>query len=121
MIDIYRPVLGFLLEHPWPIVLLTGAIFLVGAVPVGIPAVFFLALAGALIASWWSARVDRPRAGGALRFAGMAAFLILVAVVADTRMSRLGREFMPPLDEGTVLDMPITIPARVDHPGGRRP
>jgi Cu(I)/Ag(I) efflux system membrane protein CusA/SilA len=25
-------------------------------------------------------------------------------------MSRLGREFMPPLNEGTILDMPVTIP-----------
>ena len=33
-----------------------------------------------------------------------------MALVADTRMTRLGREFMPPLDEGTILDMPVTIP-----------
>ncbi len=110
VIEIYRPVLNYLLEHPWPIVLLTGTIFIVGAVPVGVPAVLFLVLGGGLIACFWAAWVDRPGKGRAIRFAVTAASLVVVALVADTRMTRLGREFMPPLDEGTVLDMPITIP-----------
>ena len=110
VIEIYRPVLSYLLEHPWPIVLLTGTIFIVGVVPVGVPAVFFLVLGGGLIACFWAAWVDRPGKGRVIRFTATAASLIVVALVADTRMTRLGREFMPPLDEGTVLDMPITIP-----------
>ncbi|MBI1315012.1 silver transporter, partial [bacterium] len=110
VIEIYRPVLGYLLLHPWPIVLLTGVIFLCGAAPTGIPAVFFTVLGGLLLAAFWAAWVDRPGVGRLIRFAAPAVCLIVVALLVDTRMSRLGREFMPPLDEGTVLDMPITIP-----------
>jgi len=108
--EIYRPVLSYLLEHPWPIVLLTGVIFIVGAVPVGIPAVFFMVLAGGLLACLWAAWVDSHDRGRFVRLIAAMSCLIIVALLADTRMSRLGREFMPPLDEGTVLDMPITIP-----------
>ena len=35
VIEIYKPVLTYLLEHPWPIVVLTGVIFIFGAVPTG--------------------------------------------------------------------------------------
>ena len=45
VIEIYRPVLTFLLDHPWPIVLLTGIIFICGAVPTGIWWVLSAALA----------------------------------------------------------------------------
>ncbi len=108
--EIYRPVLSYLLEHPWPIVLLTGVIFVVGAVPAGIRPVFFLVLAGAMLASLWAAWVDRPGWKRTVRLAGSLGCLLIVALVADTRMSKLGSEFMPPLDEGTILDMPVTIP-----------
>ena len=110
VIEIYRPVLNYLLEHPWPIVLLTGVIFVCGAVPVGSRPIFLLILGGAMLASLWAAWVDRPGSGRMIRLLGAIACLIVVALLADTRMTRLGREFMPPLDEGTVLDMPITIP-----------
>src|SRR5690606_9769324 len=40
----------------------------------------------------------------------LAAMLVLVGRMADSGMTRLGREFMPPLDEGTILDMPVTVP-----------
>ena len=110
VIEIYRPVLNYLLEHPWPIVLLTGVIFVCGAVPVGVRPVFLLILGGAMLASLWAAWVDRPGWGRTVRLLGALGCLIVVALLADTRMTRLGREFMPPLDEGTVLDMPITIP-----------
>lgn len=108
--EIYRPVLNYLLEHPWPIVLLTGVIFVCGAVPVNVRPVFFLVLGGAMLGCLWAAWADRPGWGRIARLAGTLVALVVVALVADTRMSRLGSEFMPPLDEGTVLDMPVTIP-----------
>jgi Cu(I)/Ag(I) efflux system membrane protein CusA/SilA len=58
-IDIYRPVLTFLLRHPKPFV--------------------------------WS-------------------FLVLLGV-GWVLSHHLGREFMPPLDEGSILEMPVTIPS----------
>lgn len=108
--EIYRPVLDFLLRRPTAIVLLTGAIFVVGAVPVGVPWVFHLAFGIAAVGLVWAARVSPP---GSFRFVKLGfAFACLVAVglIADTRMGRLGNEFMPPLDEGAILDMPVTIP-----------
>ena len=38
------------------------------------------------------------------------ASLLIVALVADQTMQPLAREFMTPLDEGMVMDMPITVP-----------
>jgi len=107
--EIYRPVMQYLLDHPWPIVFLTGVIFICGAVPTGVPAVFYTALAGSLLACVWA---DYADAGGPriIRLVTLLVALMLIALVADTRMTRLGREFMPPLDEGTILDMPVTIP-----------
>ncbi|MBI1900498.1 MAG: efflux RND transporter permease subunit [Planctomycetia bacterium] len=109
-IQVYRPVLSYLLDHPWPIVLVTGAIFIVGAVPVDVRIVFFIVVIGIMLAAIWAAWVDSSGRGRLVPLAGVTACLLVVALLADTRMPRLGREFMPPLDEGTVLDMPITIP-----------
>lgn len=43
---------------------------------------------------------------------GVAAMCVLIVATAwsQSGMKPLGTEFMPPLDEGTVLDMPVTIP-----------
>lgn len=108
--EIYRPVLSYLLEHPWPIVLLTGVIFVVGAAPIGVEPLFLFVVAASLVASVWAAWVDRRDAGRFLRLLVVLGCLGGVAMFADLRMKRLGREFMPPLNEGTILDMPVTIP-----------
>jgi Cu/Ag efflux pump CusA len=36
--------------------------------------------------------------------------LIVIAFLADTRFHKLGSEFMPELNEGSVMDMPLTAP-----------
>src|SRR5262249_37421671 len=36
--------------------------------------------------------------------------VILVSLLADQFIQPLGREFMTPLDEGMIMDMPITVP-----------
>jgi Cu/Ag efflux pump CusA len=187
VLEIYRPVLRYLLEHPWPIVLITGLIFIVGAVPIGIPIVFRTVLLLALVATCWFVTQDEPgfqihwgiTAGiwilllspfafrflvgeidelfgtrlwagllnvaswlrwewmawalyyvgsilvflvpillmvallGWLHLLGRATMfcgLLMVALSANQHMDKLGREFMPPLDEGTILDMPVTVP-----------
>ncbi len=175
VIEIYQPVLNFLLDHPWPIVWITGVILTVGLTPAvvgeGFVWFFFRAVvAVSMLAAVWSIRKDEdgfrrrwwlvaavwmlalfvaatllpeqgltigrsespariPRAIlliliplvgfgaswllGRMQLLGqvsMVASLFLIAVVADRSMSRLGREFMPPLNEGTILDMPVTIP-----------
>ncbi len=109
--EIYRPVMRYLLDHPWPIVLLTGVIFILGSIPIGVPIVFHDR----------AGRGDgRPRSGPTYAdIRGSTA----ATIGADRsrrscssrwwrtrRMTPLGSEFMPPLDEGTILDMPVTIP-----------
>jgi Cu(I)/Ag(I) efflux system membrane protein CusA/SilA len=41
----------------------------------------------------------------------MLAINVIALIVAIPLMMNLGREFMPPLDEGTLLYMPVTLPA----------
>lgn len=177
VIEIYQPVLNFLLDHPWPIVWLTAVILIVGLMPAVTGFGFFwgffrIVMGFSMLAAIWAVRHDegaferrwqwvaalwivagwsvtatipdpglnlsllnatssllvsrvtlailvpivavaicwalaRRRGLGAV---SMVASLFLVAFVADRSMTRLGREFMPPLDEGTILDMPVTIP-----------
>ena len=44
VIEVYRPVLDFVMRHPWPITWLVCMIYIVGAVPVGVPWIFSLVL-----------------------------------------------------------------------------
>jgi Cu(I)/Ag(I) efflux system membrane protein CusA/SilA len=107
--EIYLPVMRYLLDHPWPIVLLTGVIFICGAVPTGWWIAFYVALGIALLACVWADYAD-TRGSRAVRQFGLLGCVLFVALMAYTRMTPLGNEFMPPLDEGTILDMPVTIP-----------
>ena len=113
VIEIYRPVLRFLLDHPWPIVWLTGLIFVLGMIPMGIQELFqglvFRILLGIITgAALLAALFDRGGQRVAGTFAALS--LVLVALLGDQHMSPLGGEFMPPLNEGTAMDMPITVP-----------
>lgn len=109
VIEIYRPVLAFLIEHPWPIIWLSGLIFILGVTPAGVDVLTqsIVALASGLVL--WSALSD-PKWLQKILGSMFAASLVAAALFADQNMDRLGREFMPPLDEGTILDMPVTVP-----------
>ncbi len=174
MIEIYRPVLNFVMDHPWPVVWTVSVICILGSIPTGSKPVFTAALTLALgLAAWaswgeeasfrkhWLAvatlwcfallipigiAIGRGWLPGwlpsilaqnrwafalsacavtfvaslcamwllsRLRYAAtvsMVSSLILVALVAQQTIVPLGREFMPPLNEGSILDMPVTIP-----------
>lgn len=109
VIEIYQPVLRFLLDHPWPIVWLTAVILILGSIPAGVE--WLTRATVAVLLGWvlWTALRD-PGIGHRVAGAVFAAGLLGVALVADASMTRLGREFMPPLNEGTLLDMPVTVP-----------
>ena len=174
VIEIYRPVLNFVMDHPWPVVWTVSVICILGSTPVGSKPVFIFALALALsMAAWasWGEELSFRRHWKAVttlwfavvaisigigiargwtpswlphalaenrwQFAGVAlaivallsvigiwllvqlrcaatgmmiGSLIIVALIAQQTMIPLGREFMPPLNEGSILDMPVTIP-----------
>lgn len=89
---IYRPVLSFVLAHK--------AVFLT------IPCFFVIA---GLVTWLGFDRVLGPAVGW-LEDAGVPARNHKITIAARHAFPGLGREFMPPLDEGSVLYMPSTLP-----------
>jgi Cu(I)/Ag(I) efflux system membrane protein CusA/SilA len=99
----YRPVLGYVLAHPAAIVWLVGVTFILGLAPLGNPSVLLATLTVAVAAGVWAARRHVTRAL-------VAVSLVLVALAAGQSITPLGYEAVTPLDEGMVMDMPITVP-----------
>ncbi len=103
LIDVYRPVLDSLIDRPAPLLWLLASTFLVASAAVGSRALFLGSMAGGLLAVGLTATGARGKAFGM-------ATLVLLGLVADTNVVPLGREFLTPLDEGIVMDMPISVP-----------
>ncbi|HEX5445486.1 MAG TPA: efflux RND transporter permease subunit [Pirellulales bacterium] len=101
--SVYQPVLEYLLRRPAPLVWLLGLTFIIACAPLGHRAVLlavlllFLALMAALTSTW----------RGTL-FCTLT--LTLAALAGEHAMRPLGWQKMPPLNEGMVMDMPITVP-----------
>jgi Cu(I)/Ag(I) efflux system membrane protein CusA/SilA len=103
VLQVYRPVLDYLLDRPAPLLWVLGVTFLVGLAPLGnrwlfLGALFLSLMAGVLVKGGWLVR------------AAFLGSLVLVALLADQWIEPLGHEFITPLDEGMVMDMPITVP-----------
>jgi Cu(I)/Ag(I) efflux system membrane protein CusA/SilA len=59
----------------------------------------------------WLIRLYRPLVSGAVRARWLVIVLALLAVAASVLLyQKLGSEFMPPLNEGTILYMPTALP-----------
>ncbi len=110
VIDIYRPVLNYVMDHPWPVVWTVSTICILGSIPTGSRPVFFVALTLALGMAAWSVWDKQSSLRQYLKMTAMLGSLIVVALIGKQAMIPLGREFMPPLNEGSILDMPVTIP-----------
>jgi copper/silver efflux system protein len=101
-INIYKPVLTWLMTVPAAGLWFMGFLFLIGAGLVGSHGLFLGVLAVALFfgtvffSRLWSK--------------GLAFVLLLATALWASSLPKLGREFMPPLDEGSILDMPVTVP-----------
>ena len=109
-INIYKPVLTWLMHVPAAGIWFVAFLFIIG---LGLAGFFGAAPGGAL---WIALTVL-----GGLLLAGTVFFrriwsqaiaLVLLAATAlwAWNLPKLGREFMPPLDEGSILDMPVTVP-----------
>jgi Cu(I)/Ag(I) efflux system membrane protein CusA/SilA len=103
VIDVYRPVLSYLLDRPAPLIWFLGLTLLICLAPLGRPVVFLSVLALALVVvplllNRWPTRV--------LAIAS----LVVTALIAQDLMQPLGSEAMTALDEGMIMDMPITVP-----------
>jgi copper/silver efflux system protein len=101
--SVYRPVLNWFLDRPGGIVWIVAATFLVGIATVGDRAILLATLAIAILAGWFLVGLLSNRVW-------YAAGLIVVGLVAEQNIVPPGREFITPLDEGMVMDMPITVP-----------
>ena len=173
VIEVYRPVLYYLMDHPWPVVLVTAILFVMGASVVGSVLVFRFSLAIAMLMVFWAAREEdqllphhwirwvvvfwgallligtifyfrgvpfrsivpfnlsaliRPELVAVsfglvaipmiwllsrLRFSAqttLLSVLLIVGLISANHIKPLGRQFMPPLDEGSIVDMPVTVP-----------
>ncbi|MSR59219.1 MAG: efflux RND transporter permease subunit [Planctomycetaceae bacterium] len=103
VIEVYRPVLNYLLEQPGVLVWILGATLILGTLPLGNQSIFLLALFASLIVVGLTLRTTAGRIAGV-------ALLIVTALIGDQFMKPLATELRMPLDEGMVMDMPITIP-----------
>lgn len=120
LIDAYRPLLSWLLDHPVAIYWWVGITLVVGAAPLGgtprwladmlaplgplaARPLVLVAFVGSFLAVGLAARSLLSRTL-------LLASLVLVTLVADRAIEPLAGEFLTPLDERTVMDMPISVP-----------
>jgi Cu(I)/Ag(I) efflux system membrane protein CusA/SilA len=103
VIEVYRPILSYLLDRPGPLVWVLSATMLLAAAPLGQRWLLPGVLAGGLVLSGVTIRGGRWRLGGV-------GSLVVLALVAEQHMRPLGMEIRLPLNEGMVMDMPITVP-----------
>ena len=110
LVDIYKPVLNWAMPHRNVVLWLFAVLLILGAglFPLNAlsgfswKATYLFVLAVVTIATVWF--ID-GRKWQMLSFASLA---ILGLIASDFR--RIGEEYMPPLDEGSILDMPISVP-----------
>ncbi|HVR84196.1 MAG TPA: efflux RND transporter permease subunit, partial [Planctomycetota bacterium] len=108
--NIYKPMLEFFLKHPDWIVVLTG-VFMFVSLPLFprasgfVPKMpwFFFVLGAPFLAGASALMVARRK------FLTLG-ILLLVAIASYTVLRPLGEEFMPPLNELALMDMPTTTP-----------
>jgi Cu(I)/Ag(I) efflux system membrane protein CusA/SilA len=103
VIEVYRPTLAYLLDHPGPLAWVLGATSLVGFAAVGSRPLLLSTLFLAVVASWMTVRGRLGRVVGTFG-------LVIIALGAESSMTPIAREFLTQLDEGMVMDMPITVP-----------
>ena len=104
-IHIYKPLLSWIIDRPHWVWWMMGSIVALAAGFIDSLIVQQAAVGAAVLLVALGARGKRWtwRAAAALS-------LVLLALVADTRFRKLGGEFMPSLNEGSILDMPTSAP-----------
>jgi copper/silver efflux system protein len=104
VLNIYRPMLEFFIRHPDVIVVITGALLLTGLpiFPRKVPWMFFIVGVPFIVTATVMFMAKRKWV--------CAAILFLVALASFRLLRPVGEEFMPPLDELSIMDMPVTTP-----------
>jgi Cu(I)/Ag(I) efflux system membrane protein CusA/SilA len=106
VVAVYRPMLSWLIDRPAPLIFLLCATLVLASIPLGNELVFrgtlFLALT-VILHGTISSRNLLSKIGPSL-------LIVVIALIGQKFMKPLGIEMRMPLDEGMVMDMPITIP-----------
>jgi Cu(I)/Ag(I) efflux system membrane protein CusA/SilA len=102
-IHIYRPVLTWMVDRPAAVWWLMAAVLVLaaGSFKSAVVAQLMLAFGLGLIVFF---------VGGTLKKLALIGSIAVLAIVADTRFTKLGSEFKPELDEGSLMDMPSASP-----------
>jgi Cu(I)/Ag(I) efflux system membrane protein CusA/SilA len=103
VIEVYRPVLSYLMTNPAALAWVVGVTAVVGLAPIGSRGLLLASLFAGIVALWLTVRRRTVRILATLS-------LVTIALAAESSMTPIAREFITPLDEGMVMDMPITIP-----------
>lgn len=106
VVAVYRPMLSWLMESPGPLIFVLAITLLLSAIPLGSDLVF----RSVLFAMLTLALATSLRANSIARSVGKAIVLILIGLLGQQTIRPIGVEMRMPLDEGIVMDMPITIP-----------
>lgn len=103
VIQVYRPILSMLMQRPGPLIWVLAATMLVAAAALGQRWLLLAMLAAGVLAVGLTFRSTRGRTISVMS-------LIVLALVAESRITPLRMELRLPLNEGMVMDMPITVP-----------
>lgn len=103
IVGVYRPVLSYLMDHPLPLVVLLSVTFIAGAAATGVDPAVRSATAISIGLVCWLAAGFRAKAL-------LTGLLIIVGLATQSSMRPIGLALRLPLDEGMIMDMPITVP-----------
>lgn len=109
-IHIYRPMLNWLIDRPVVVIWIMAVIWVLATGFIASPALSRLMLAaglGALLVSYMLFGTWRK---GLIRQGVPILAIVVIALWAGLRFPKLGGEFMPELNEGSIMDMPTSAP-----------
>ncbi len=123
VVSIYRPVLSYLMDHPLPLILLLCVTLIAGAAATGVDVLIRAAVVTS-VGAVWMLDPSRRNAGSNTTLAmtsissmsaGLKKWVLTGAIIAlalflQSSMRPIGLALRLPLDEGMVMDMPITVP-----------
>lgn len=122
VIGVYRPLLSWLMDHPLPLVLFLCSIIIAGAAATGVDLLVRIAVVASVGIVWCLNSSSQPD-NSALATGGhrtwlssstakfmVTGSLVLLALFLQSTMRPIGLAMRLPLDEGMVMDMPITVP-----------
>jgi Cu(I)/Ag(I) efflux system membrane protein CusA/SilA len=103
VISVYRPVLSMLIDRPAPLIWFLSATFVLAAAAVGSRWLLLAVLAAGVFAAGLLFQNNRGRTLAIT-------FLVMLGLGAESMMSPIRMELRMPLNEGMVMDMPISVP-----------